>query len=141
MYTTSVSIGQEPTMTTPRICVVGAANIDLVSFTPRQPVMGETLHGTSFMLGYGGKAANQAVTAAKLGAHCTLIAKLGQDVFGEGYLKHLAEAGVDVSRIAMTGETFSGTASIAVDSEGRNAIIVVAGANGLLCPADIEAAA
>lgn len=127
-------------MITPRICVVGAANIDLVSFTPRQPVMGETLHGTSFMLGYGGKAANQAVTAARLGAHCGLVAKLGQDIFGEGYRKHLAEAGVDVSRVGLTREAFSGTAAIAVDPDGGNAIIVVAGANGLLCPADIEAA-
>jgi ribokinase len=127
-------------MTTPRICVVGAANIDLVSFTPRQPAMGETLHGTSFLLGYGGKAANQAVAAARLGAHCSLVAKLGQDVFGEGYLKHLSAAGVDVSRVGLTSEAFSGTAAIAVDPDGRNAIIVVAGANGLLRPADIEAA-
>lgn len=127
-------------MSGPRICVVGAANIDLVSFTPRQPALGETLHGTSFLLGYGGKAANQAVAAAKLGAQCSLIAKLGRDVFGEGYLKHLEAAGVDTSRIGLTDEAFSGTAAITVDSDGRNAIIIVAGANGLLCPGDIEAA-
>lgn len=127
-------------MTPPRICVVGAANIDLVSFTPRQPVMGETLHGTSFLLGHGGKAANQAVAAARLGAHSSLVAKLGQDIFGEGYLKHLRAAGVDVSHVVLTPEAFSGTAAIAVDPDGRNAIIVVAGANGLLRPADIETA-
>jgi ribokinase len=92
------------------------------------------------MLGYGGKAANQAVAAVRLGATCTLIAKLGQDTFGEGYLKHLEGAGVDVSRVGLTSEAFSGTAAIAVDTEGRNAIIVVAGANGLLCPADVNAA-
>jgi ribokinase len=127
-------------MSAPRICVVGSANIDLVSFTPRQPVLGETLHGTSFMLGYGGKAANQAVAAAKLGARCHLVAKLGRDVFGEGYLKHLKAAGVDTSLIGFTSEAFSGTAAITVDPDGRNAIIIVAGANGLLCPADVEAA-
>jgi ribokinase len=127
-------------MSKPRICVVGAANIDLVSFTSRQPAMGETLHGSRFILGYGGKAANQAVAAVKLGAECSLVAKLGQDIFGEGYLKHLAATGVDVSRVDLTGEAFSGTAAIAVDAEGRNAIIVVAGANGLLCPADADAA-
>ncbi|MGE5603519.1 MAG: ribokinase [Nitrososphaerales archaeon] len=127
-------------MTVPRICLVGAANIDLVSFTLRQPAMGETLHGTSFLLGYGGKAANQAVAAAKLGAHCSLVAKLGHDVFGEGYLKHLGGAGVDVSHVSQTSQAFSGTAAIAVDPQGRNAIIVVAGANGLLRPVDVEAA-
>jgi ribokinase len=127
-------------MKAPHICVVGAANIDLVSFTPRQPAMGETLHGDSFMLGHGGKAANQAVAAARLGAHASLIAKLGQDVFGEGYLRHLAACGVDVSRVALTGEAASGVAAIAVDRQGRNAIIVIPGANGLLSPADVEAA-
>ncbi len=126
-------------MTTPRICIVGAANIDLVSFTPRQPAMGETLHGTAFMLGYGGKAANQAVAAAKLGASSALVAKLGRDVFGEGYLKHLAANDVDVTSVGLTDQALSGTAAIAVDPAGRNAIIVVAGANGLLSPADIEA--
>ena len=120
------------------VCVVGAANLDLISYVPRLPRLGETLHGTRFQMGYGGKGANQAVMAAKLGAAVTMICKLGRDVFGEGTLENFRNHGVDTSHVTFTGEAFSGVAPIAVDPEGRNAIIIVTGANDLLSVADLE---
>jgi ribokinase len=122
------------------ICVVGAANIDLISYVPRLPRMGETLHGTGFRMGYGGKGANQAVMAAKLGAEVSMVAKLGQDVFGEGTLANFREWNVDTANVSFTDEAFSGVAPIAVDPDGRNAIIIVTGANDLLSVEDVERA-
>ena len=75
-------------MDRPKVCVVGACNLDLISYVPRLPIMGETLHGSRFHMGFGGKGANQAVMAAKLGGDVTMISKLGQDVFGENTLKN-----------------------------------------------------
>jgi ribokinase len=123
-----------------RVCVVGAANIDLTSYVPRLPRVGETLHGTSFRMGYGGKGANQAVMAAKLGAEVTIVCKLGRDVFGEGTLENFRAAGVDTAHVSFTEDAFSGVAPIAVDPDGRNAIIIVTGANDLLSLDDLERA-
>jgi ribokinase len=127
-------------MARPAVCVVGAANMDLISYVPRLPRVGETLHGTSFQMGYGGKGANQAVMAAKLGAHVTMVTKLGRDVFGEGTLANFREWNVDTAHVTFTDEAFSGVAPIAVDPDGRNSIIIVTGANDLLSVADIERA-
>ncbi len=115
------------------VCVVGAANLDLISYVPRLPQVGETLHGTRFQMGYGGKGANQAVMAAKLGAEVTMVCKLGRDVFGEGTLENFREHGVDTTHV-------SGVAPIAVDPDGRNSIIIVTGANDLLTAEDLERA-
>ena len=123
-----------------RVVVVGAANIDLISYVPRLPRVGETLHGTSFHMGYGGKGANQAVMAAKLGAEVTMVCKLGRDVFGEGTLENFRELGVDTMHVTFTDDAFSGVAPIAVDPEGRNSIIIVTGANDLLSTDDLERA-
>jgi ribokinase len=122
----------------PKVCVVGAANIDLISYVPRMPRLGETLHGTRFRIGYGGKGANQAVMAAKLGARVTMICKLGRDVFGEGTLDNFRTFGVDVEHVTFTDEAFSGVAPIAVDPDGNNAIVIVTGANDLLSEQDLE---
>jgi len=119
---------------------VGAANIDLISYVPRLPRVGETLHGTSFHMGYGGKGANQAVMAAKLGAEVTMVCKLGRDVFGEGTLENFRELAVDTAHVSFTADAFSGVAPIAVDPDGRNSIIIVTGANDLLSEADLERA-
>ena len=127
-------------MTRPRICVVGASNLDLISYVPRLPRLGETLHGTRFHMGYGGKGANQAVMAAKLGGQVTIVTKLGQDIFGENTLKNFQACGVDTRYVFFTDQAFSGVAPIAVDSEGHNAIIIVTGANDLLSVEDIETA-
>jgi ribokinase len=127
-------------MAEPRVCVVGAANIDLISYVPRLPRVGETLHGTRFQMGYGGKGANQAVMAAKLGARVSMVAKLGRDVFGEGTLSNFRECGVDTEHVNFTDEAFSGVAPIAVDPNGDNAIIIVTGANDVLSEEDVERA-
>ncbi len=127
-------------MTRPKICVVGAANLDLISYVPRLPRMGETLHGTRFHMGYGGKGANQAVMAAKLGGDVAIVTKLGQDIFGENTLKNFQSWGIDTRHVLFTDQAFSGVAPIAVDPDGHNAIIIVTGANDLLTPEEIEAA-
>ena len=127
-------------MEQPRICVVGASNLDLISYVPRLPKMGETLHGSRFHMGFGGKGANQAVMAAKLGARVTMITKLGRDIFGENTLKNFQSLGIDTRHVLFTDRASSGVAPIAVDPEGHNAIIIVTGANDLLTEAEIEAA-
>jgi ribokinase len=127
-------------MTKPKICVVGACNIDLISFVPRLPKLGETLHGTKFHMGYGGKGANQAVMAAKLGGDVAMVSKVGKDFFGENTLKNFESWGIDTQHVLFTDQAFSGVAPIAVDPDGHNAIIIVTGANDLLTEEEIEAA-
>jgi ribokinase len=124
----------------PKISVVGACNIDLISYVPRMPAIGETLHGSEFRMGFGGKGANQAVMAAKLGADVTMVAKLGRDTFGEDTLANFRSCGVRTDHVHFTDEAFSGVAPIAVDPQGRNAIVIVTGANDLLTEEEIEAA-
>lgn len=124
----------------PRLCVVGASNMDLISYTPRLPKPGETLAGTRFQMGFGGKGANQAVMAAKLGAEVAIVTKLGRDVFGEMTLANFRACGLDTRHVSFSDEAFSGVAPIAVDAEGRNAIIIVTGANDLLAGREIEEA-
>ena len=102
--------------------------------------MGESIHGSRFEIGNGGKAANQAVMAARLGSEVTLVAKLGTDVFGEGMLAGLRAEGVDTTHVSLTDEAHSGVAPIAVDEHGENAIIVVTGANDLLGEVELEEA-
>ncbi|KAA3648283.1 MAG: ribokinase [Chloroflexi bacterium] len=126
-------------MTPPRICVVGASNIDLVSYVPRMPKIGETLHGTQFAIGYGGKGANQAVMAAKLGGEVAMVTKLGRDIFGEDTYKNYEAFGIDTTGVTFTDQAFSGVAPIAVNPEGDNSIIIVTGANDVLNQDDLEA--
>ena len=127
-------------MKKPKICVIGACNLDLISYVPRLPSMGETLHGSRFSMGFGGKGANQAVMAAKLGGDVSMISKLGQDIFGEDTLNNFRSCGVNVQHVHSTDQAFTGVAPIAVDSEGQNSIIIVTGANDLLTVEEIEAA-
>ncbi len=125
----------------PRVCVVGSTNVDLTFRTPRLPQPGETLGGRAFHLGFGGKGANQAVMAARLGAEVRMIGRVGRDVFGEGALRNYRDQGVDTAFVLVDAEQPSGTAAIVVDDAARNCIIVVPGANGRLTPADVRAAA
>lgn len=125
----------------PRICVVGSANIDLTFRTPRLPKPGETLAGQSFHLGYGGKGANQAVMAARLGASVSLIAKVGRDVFGDGMLRNCRDQGIDTRFIHLDEQRPSGVAAIVVDDQAQNSILLVPGANDGLSPSDVQAAA
>jgi ribokinase len=120
----------------PKVCVVGSSNIDLISKVPRLPVLGETMVGHSFHLGYGGKGANQAVMAAKLGADVTMVTKLGRDVFGDGTLKNYTEQGIDTTYVMFDDERFSGVAPIFVNDNAQNFIVIIPGANNGLLPAD-----
>jgi ribokinase len=128
-------------MSVPRICVVGSANVDLVSYAPRLPKVGETLTGTRFATGFGGKGANQAVMAAKLGAQVWMVAKLGDDGFGRDYMDNFRQVGIDTTHVGVSSAASTGVAPIWVDeTSGNNAIIVVPGTNALLTPDDVSAA-
>jgi ribokinase len=127
-------------MKRPKICVIGASNLDLISYVPRLPKMGETLHGDRFQMGFGGKGANQAVMAAKLGGDVSMVTKLGDDIFGRDTLRNFERAGIDIGHVHITDQAFSGVAPIAVDAAGHNSIIIVTGANDLLTEEEIEAA-
>lgn len=121
--------------------MVGSSNIDLVARVPRLPAPGETLVGSSFHMGYGGKGANQAVMAARLGAQVTVVTKVGRDVFGEDTLKNYKEQGIDTTYVLFDEKLFSGVAPITVDEKsGQNSIVIVPGANNGLSPADARAA-
>lgn len=125
---------------TPRIAVVGSANVDLTTFSDRFPRPGETIFGQKFDLGFGGKGANQAVAARLCGADVVMIAKLGNDLFGEATVKNFASLGIDTSHVRIVDGVSSGVAPIFVEPNGQNRIIVVKGANDLLKPADVDAA-
>jgi len=127
-------------MDRPKICVVGACNLDLISYVPRLPRLGETLHGTRFQMGFGGKGANQAVMAAKLGGDVAMVTKLGQDVFGRDTQDNFERWNVNTDHVHFTDQAFSGVAPISVDPEGHNSIVIVTGANDLLTEEEIEAA-
>ena len=125
----------------PRIAVVGSANTDLTTFSDNFPRPGETIFGKSFDLGFGGKGANQAIAARLCGADVTMVAKVGNDLFGEATVKNFTSFGIDTAHVRIVDGVFSGVAPIFVDSNGQNRIIVVKGANETLKPADVEAAA
>src|SRR5262245_57768344 len=118
----------------PRICVVGSSNLDLTFRTPRLPRPGETLAGHGFHLGFGGKGANQAVMAARLGARVTMVTKVGRDVFGEQTLGNYRDQGIETTHVLVDAAHPSGVAAIVVDDEARNCILVVPGANQSLTP-------
>jgi ribokinase len=115
--------------------------MDLVIYAPRLPIPGETISGGSFATYPGGKGANQAVAAARLGAQVTMIGCVGRDAFGAAMQAAVAEAGVNVAHINPLEDVATGVALIAVETSGQNTIIIAPGANGMLVPADIDAAA
>jgi ribokinase len=125
----------------PRIAVVGSANTDLTTFSDTFPKPGETIFGKSFDLGFGGKGANQAVAARLCGADVTMVAKVGNDLFGEATVKNFASFGIDATHVRIVEGISSGVAPIFVDPAGQNRIVVVKGANDQLKPADVDAAA
>jgi ribokinase len=94
--------------------------MDLISYVSRLPVLGETLHGSRFRMGFGGKGANQAVMAAKLGGRVAMISKVGRDPFGESTLKNFESFGIDTRRVLFYDQAFSCVAPIAADPEGHN---------------------
>lgn len=124
----------------PKIVVVGSSNMDLVVKAPRIPVVGETILGGDFLMIPGGKGANQAVAAAKLGAEVYFVAKLGNDVFGEQSLANFMRESIHTDYVTQTSEAPSGVALITVDQKGDNVIVVAPGANRKLSPEDVEKA-
>lgn len=119
------------------IVVVGSINMDLVAHTPSIPVPGQTLIGTGFSTNPGGKGANQAVAAARLGYPVHMVGAVGEDVFGQALLDNLARSGVDISAVARVPGP-SGVAPILVAENGENSIVVVPGANGKVDAAAIS---
>ncbi|MEW7849924.1 ribokinase [Massilia aurea] len=123
------------------IVVIGSINMDLVLRVPRMPLPGETLTGGAFRTIPGGKGANQAVACARLGhAPVAMIGCLGDDAFGHTLRAALVADGIDVSHVAALPGVASGIASILVDANGQNSIVIAGGANDLLSPAHIDAA-
>ncbi|WP_458414277.1 ribokinase [Schinkia sp. CFF1] len=120
-------------MTQSKIVVIGSINMDLVTSANIFPKIGETVLGTSFLTIPGGKGANQAVAAARLGADVTMIGCVGQDLFGQELLSHLKQQGVNVDCVEPVTGYQTGTASITI-AEGDNHIIVVPGANYQVTP-------
>lgn len=120
------------------IIVFGSINIDLVAKTPRLPLPGETIIGSNFLRAGGGKGANQAVAAARLGASTHMIGRVGNDKFGEELLTNLQSFGLNTDNISIDQNSHSGVAIIAVDDGGQNNIIVIPGANNYIGDADIE---
>lgn len=116
-------------MTIPRVLVVGSVNVDYVVSAPRLPAPGETVTGGTLLVNHGGKGANQAVAARRLGAEVKFIGCVGDDAAGAAIRACLAAEGIDVSGMSSTSEAATGTALIVVDADGRNQIAVAPGAN------------
>ncbi len=122
------------------IIVVGSSNTDLVVVAERLPMPGETVLGGDFFLAAGGKGANQAVAAGRLGTKVTFIARIGKDLFGDQAMKALSEEGLDLTYLVRDNSYPSGVALIVVGAGGDNLITVAPGANQQLSPADVARA-
>lgn len=123
-----------------KILVVGSLNMDLVVRAQRHPQVGETILGSQFQTFSGGKGANQAVAAVRLGATVQMIGKVGGDAFGDILLSNVSSDGVDTNYISRDARAATGVALITVSEDGQNTIVVASGANSSLTPQDIRAA-
>jgi ribokinase len=121
-----------------KILVVGSCNTDMVIKAERLPLPGETIMGGTFYMNPGGKGANQAVAAARMGGKVTFITKTGDDIFGKQMIAGYMAENIDTSRIFCDPVQPSGVAMISVDASGENCIVVASGANATLSPADIQ---
>ncbi len=124
----------------PKIVVVGSSNTDMIVHTQHLPVPGETVLGGPFAESQGGKGANQAVAAARLGADVTFVARVGRDAFGDASLAAFKAEGINTKYIIMDDKARSGVALIMVNRQGENVIVVVQGANANLSPDDVISA-
>lgn len=120
-----------------KITVIGSLNIDLVVNTPRVPVLGETILGSGFFTAPGGKGANQAVAAARLGGHVSMVGCVGNDIFGKNLLRNLTDNNVDIENVKVIENAPTGVAMITI-KDGDNFIIVDPGANSALTPAMVN---
>ena len=123
----------------PDILVIGSLNADLVMRVPRFPKPGETISGDDLQTFPGGKGANQAVAAARLGASVSMLGRVGKDNFGDYLINNLQSNNVDTKQV-QRNDASTGTAIIAVDSNGQNSIVLSAGANGKVSDADVMTA-
>jgi ribokinase len=123
-----------------KILVVGSSNTDMVIKTNNFPAPGETILGGRFLMNAGGKGANQAVAAARLGGVVTFVGKIGDDIFGKQAVQQLEDEGINVDFVAVDPENPSGVAMITVDRHAENSIVVAPGSNGTLSPADFDKA-
>ncbi len=115
-----------------KIFVIGSSNTDMVIKSEKLPAPGETILGGTFLMNAGGKGANQAVAAAKLGAEVIFVSKVGNDFFGQQAIEDFKKVGINTDFVFTDAETPSGVALILVDSKGENSIAVASGANGNL---------
>ena len=123
-----------------KIAVIGSNMVDLITYIERLPVQGETLEAPDFALGCGGKGANQAVAAAKLGSEVLMVTKVGDDLFADNTLANFRRFGIDTRHFTRAPGRSSGVAPIFVQPDSHNSILIVKGANAALGPADIQAA-
>ncbi|MBQ0006437.1 MAG: ribokinase, partial [Alistipes sp.] len=123
------------------IVVIGSSNTDMIVKSSHLPLPGETVLGGKFFTAQGGKGANQAVAAARLGGHVTFVAKVGEDQFGNAAIDNYLKDGIDTTFITRSPDAASGVALILVDGKGENSIAVASGANAELSKKDIDAAA
>ena len=121
-----------------RVVVLGSINMDLVVRTPHHPRPGETVHGAGFVTVPGGKGANQAAAAARLGVAVAMVGRVGNDAFGQAALANLAAQGVQTAHVRRDATEPSGIAMIVVNEAGENTIVVAPGANDAVCSADVE---
>jgi len=128
-----------PSMSSVDVLVVGSCNTDLTAYTAVMPNEGETVLGKKFESGFGGKGANQAVMAARLGAKVSMVGRLGKDIFGDAYLAHLKNEGIDCRGMTQLEGVSTGVGHIVVDSAGNNRIVVVSGANFCILPCHLSA--
>ena len=122
------------------IAVIGSNMVDLISYIDRMPEEGETLEAPSFSMGCGGKGANQAVAAAKLGSKVMMVTKVGDDVFADNTIQNLERYGIDTEFTNKVPGSSSGVAPIFVDADSHNRILIIKGANKYLLPEDIDKA-
>ncbi len=122
----------------PKLLVVGSSNTDMVIKAAHLPGPGETIIGNSFFMNPGGKGANQAVAAARLGGNVTFICKTGNDIFGRQSIELFEEEGINTSHLLSDPKNPSGVALITVDENAENCIVVASGANATLSPADLQ---
>ncbi|OKL52944.1 ribokinase [Bowdeniella nasicola] len=122
------------------IAVIGSNMVDLITYIDRMPADGETVEAPDFEMGCGGKGANQAVAAAKLGSEVLMLTRVGDDIFADNTVANFERFGID-TRCVLRTEGPSGVAPIFVDKDSHNRILIIKGANAKLSPADIDAAA
>lgn len=125
----------------PNIVVVGSINMDLVIRAAHLPAPGETIAGSGFRTIPGGKGANQAVAAARLGAEVHFIGSIGGDDFGTRLSKGLAGDGIDLTHLSILQDESTGVAVIILDAKGQNSIVLSSGANGRVTPEQVQAGA